>query len=148
MDRVAKIDMQVQTDIGDLGEDVEALLADDSFQEEVDDDDDAASDSDSDDSEDELDDDERRLKYLRLSIYKLDAMLDLLFGYCSPAFQDKQSADEKTIFGRESVVVSASGSPWHHPAWTKNITSSKYAGHPTQHVFSRRFNTVGSMEEV
>lgn len=97
MDRVAKIDMQVQIDIGDLGEDVEALLADDQFQEEEEDDDNASN-TDSDDSEDELDDEERRLKYLRLSIYKLDAMLDLLFDYCNPAFQNKQSDDEKTIF--------------------------------------------------
>ena len=39
-------------------------------------------------------------------------------------------------------------SEWQNLAWTKKITSRRYAGHPTQDVFSRRLNAVGPSDGV
>lgn len=52
--------------------------------------------------------------------------------------------DEKWKVGCRSVFSSASG---YHCAWTKKITSRRYAGHPTQWVSSSRFRTSGPMDE-
>lgn len=56
--------------------------------------------------------------------------------------------EAKTIGGGGWCDDCCCASEWQNLAWTKKITSRRYAGHPTQDVFSRRLNAVGPSDGV
>ncbi|KAF2013354.1 RNA polymerase I-specific transcription initiation factor RRN3 [Aaosphaeria arxii CBS 175.79] len=81
MDKLVKIDAQIQVDLEEFEDDIEDLLEDDAA-----DDDDEDSDEDSDSSTETLDPEERRAKEVKESILKLDAVMDLLFSHYDSVF--------------------------------------------------------------
>ena len=110
MERHMKIDVQAQADADDLEDDIEDLLLQDAplsgadplhrnGDEDATEDGDDNSDVDSELGDDEdLDDDEQRENYLKLSIEKLDAGLDIVFKYYEPYFSKDNIADSQRIF--------------------------------------------------
>ncbi|KAK8164423.1 ribosomal DNA transcription factor Rrn3 [Phyllosticta citrichinensis] len=93
-ERLVKIDVQIQVDMEDLDDDIEERLVEDAMNQNeeakiVEDDDDDMSGEDSDDeSVTSLDEptDEKRLKKVRESVGKMDAMIDMLFEYYHQIF--------------------------------------------------------------
>lgn len=103
MDKLVKIDVQIQIDMDELEEDIEEGL----IQERDDYDNDDASDADSDISDDEsvssdesLAEEDRRLKEIRESVQKLDAIMDLLFTHYATIF------DSGTLFQKDDTFES------------------------------------------
>lgn len=104
-ERVVKIDVQMQTDLDDLDDDVAAailhaityepaqLKATIDNEEEEDDE----SDNDSTTSDD-MDLDSERLKQLQSNMEKMDAMLDTLFSIYEPYFEDPNSLAARSMF--------------------------------------------------
>lgn len=106
IDRVVKIDVQVQVDISTLAEEVGEGLEEEipELQARWDDDDsDEDGDADSDDSDDENDDEDlaedessrvsRQQKVIKSNVEKLDAILDLLFSYYADLFNNSGTRD-------------------------------------------------------
>ncbi|KAF2874989.1 RNA polymerase I-specific transcription initiation factor RRN3 [Massariosphaeria phaeospora] len=81
VDRVVKIDVQIQVDMEELEDDIEDRLVDATAKDGLDD-----SDDESVSSEEIMDSDERHLKELRDSVGKLDAVMDLLFSHYDSIF--------------------------------------------------------------
>jgi RNA polymerase I-specific transcription initiation factor RRN3 len=77
MDKLVKIDVQIQVDMDDFDDDVEDRLIDDDVGE----DDEDESDNDSVSSEESLDAEEKHIKELKESVTKLDNIMDILFSY-------------------------------------------------------------------
>ncbi|KAF1975850.1 RNA polymerase I-specific transcription initiation factor RRN3 [Bimuria novae-zelandiae CBS 107.79] len=94
MDKLVKIDVQIQVDMEELDDDLEDQLIED-YARELDDEDDE-SDNESVSSEESLDDDERRLKEIKESVTKLDNIMFLLFQHYDSVFQkgDLHEIDE------------------------------------------------------
>lgn len=108
-DRLIKIDVQVQIDIDELEEDVEDVEAvvtqDDSLMDshhaivkDDEDDEDDWSDAESDYSDDVLDPEEDRIKNLKSSVDKMDALLNLLFEFYTPHFNKGNQSDMQSMF--------------------------------------------------
>ncbi|KAF2707468.1 hypothetical protein K504DRAFT_469915 [Pleomassaria siparia CBS 279.74] len=79
MDKLVKIDVQIQVDMDELEDDIEDQIVDDMGSDVEDDEED--SDNESVSSEESLDADERHIRELRDSVTKLDAIMDLLFSH-------------------------------------------------------------------
>ncbi|KAF2266008.1 RNA polymerase I-specific transcription initiation factor RRN3 [Lojkania enalia] len=82
MDKLVKVDVQIQDDMEELEDDVEDQLVEDGIHKEDDD----ISDDESASSEESMDEEERRLKQLKESVTKLDSIMDLLFSHYSSIF--------------------------------------------------------------
>ncbi|KAF1949412.1 RNA polymerase I-specific transcription initiation factor RRN3 [Byssothecium circinans] len=76
MDKVVKIDVQIQADLEELDDDVEDRLIDDDIEEDEDE-----SDNESISSEESLDTEEKHIKELKESVTKLDNIMDILFSH-------------------------------------------------------------------
>ncbi|OCK77424.1 RNA polymerase I-specific transcription initiation factor RRN3 [Lepidopterella palustris CBS 459.81] len=103
MERLVKIDVQIQIDMDDLEEDIEDSLVQDGRAkriEQVEDEDEADDDSDDESvsSEESLPDEERHLKELKESVRKMDSILDLLFNYYHPIFAQGNTYDISDAF--------------------------------------------------
>ncbi|KAK7545704.1 RNA polymerase I-specific transcription initiation factor RRN3 [Phyllosticta citricarpa] len=105
-ERLVKIDVQIQVDMEDLDEDIEETLVEDVMNQneetkitEEDDDDMSGEDSD-DESVTSLDEptDEKRLKKVRESVGKMDAMIDMLFEYYHQIFVKGTAVDSDATF--------------------------------------------------
>lgn len=83
-DKLVKIDVQMQVDMEELEDDIEDRLVDGPADDEDDEEDD--SDDESVSSEESMDKDERRIKELKDSVTKLDAIMDLLFTHYDAVF--------------------------------------------------------------
>jgi len=102
VERLIKIDVQVQVDIQDLedddaeavaqGEDLETLP-----QEEVEDMEDFSDDA-SVSSDDSIDPEEQRKKDLKSALSKIDSILDLLFAFYEPAFSKTKPSELQATF--------------------------------------------------
>ena len=94
MDKLVKIDVQIQVDMEELDDDLEDQLLEDAAREFDEDDDD--SDTDSVSSEEDLGEEERRLKEIKESVTKLDNIMFLLFQYYDSVFEkgDLQEIDD------------------------------------------------------
>lgn len=95
MDKLVKIDVQIQIDMEELDDELEDQLLEESLRE-LDDEDDDDSDNDSVSSEEDLDEEERRLKDIKESVTKLDNIMFLLFQYHDAVFEkgDLQEIEE------------------------------------------------------
>lgn len=95
MDKLVKIDVQIQVDMEELDDDLEDQIVEDSVREDLDDDE-YDSDNESVSSEESLDEEERRVKEIRESVAKLDNIMFLLFQYYDSVFEkgDLQQIDE------------------------------------------------------
>ncbi len=82
MDKLVKIDVQIQVDLDDLDDDIEDRLIEDYDDEEGAN----GSDHESISSEESFDEEERHLKKLRESVTKLDNIMHLLFSHYSSIF--------------------------------------------------------------
>ncbi|KAL1603563.1 DNA independent RNA polymerase I transcription factor [Paraconiothyrium brasiliense] len=80
MDKLVKIDVQIQVDMEELDDDLEDQIIEDSVRDDLDDDD-YDSDNESVSSEESLDEEERRVKEIKESVTKLDNIMFLLFKY-------------------------------------------------------------------
>lgn len=80
MDKLVKIDVQIQVDMEELDDDLEDQLLEDSARD-SDAEDNDESDNDSVSSEESLDGEERRLKDIKESVTKMDNIMFLLFQY-------------------------------------------------------------------
>lgn len=95
MDKLVKIDVQIQVDMEELDDDLEDQLLEDSARD-LDAEDDDESDDESVSSEESLDQEERRLKDIKESVTKLDNIMFLLFQYYDTVFErgDLHEIDE------------------------------------------------------
>jgi RNA polymerase I-specific transcription initiation factor RRN3 len=97
-ERLIKIDVQIQTDMEELEEDIEEDLLNGTLGRtglDPDEDDSVLSDSsDSESDDEEVDDEEKRIQELKETVHKLDAILDVLFDYYQPSFDKDTSSDE------------------------------------------------------
>ncbi|KAF2791887.1 RNA polymerase I-specific transcription initiation factor RRN3 [Melanomma pulvis-pyrius CBS 109.77] len=82
MDKLVKIDVQIQVDMEELEDDMEDQIV----EETANDAEEEESDNESVSSEESLDGDERHIKELRESVAKLDAVMDLLFSHYDSIF--------------------------------------------------------------
>ncbi|EQB57333.1 RNA polymerase I-specific transcription initiation factor RRN3 [Colletotrichum gloeosporioides] len=114
LSRLVKIDVQMQTDLDDLDDDLTASVAyalgkslntgsweGDEEAEEEDSDDESV---DSDDSD--FDDKEEKIRIVKCNVEKLDAILDTLFDHYTPLFENPDS-DE--AWGRYALLVQSFG---------------------------------------
>lgn len=85
MDKLVKIDVQIQVDMEELDDDLEDQIIEDSVRDDLDDGD-YDSDNESVSSEESLDEEERRLKEIKESVTKLDNIMFLLFQYYDALF--------------------------------------------------------------
>lgn len=109
-ERLLKLDVEIQEEIDDLEDDTEesALMAagasgltlDDDEEDEEEDDDKSANSDDHSVNSDDLEEspEEKQLKYLRESVAKLDAVLDLLFEHYFLAYTEGNIMDKDDIF--------------------------------------------------
>ncbi|KAF9736313.1 hypothetical protein PMIN02_007989 [Paraphaeosphaeria minitans] len=95
MDKLVKIDVQIQVDMEELDDDLEDQIIEDSVREDLDDDD-YDSDNESVSSEESLDEEERRVKEIKESVTKLDNIMFLMFKYYDAIFEkgNLQQIDE------------------------------------------------------
>ncbi|KAF2198121.1 RRN3-domain-containing protein [Delitschia confertaspora ATCC 74209] len=93
MERLVKIDVQIQVDMDEIEDDIEEDLVQGKDANEEEDDGADVSDDDSDSSEESINEEERRLKELKESVGKLDAIMDLMFEYYDSIFR-KGDLDE------------------------------------------------------
>lgn len=107
MDRLIKIDVQVQSDVEDLEEDAEELLMQGELVKDVastrhlyEEDDDDASDAGSVSSNDSVDEELQRMKTLKGAVQKMDSILDLLFAYYAPVFAKQGGREPQAVFGQ------------------------------------------------
>jgi RNA polymerase I-specific transcription initiation factor RRN3 len=102
-ERLVKIDVQMQTDLDDLDDEVAAAIVQaislqpDRIGEDEDMDDDE-SDTDTVTSDESLDDDASRIKEVQGNVEKMDAILDTLFSIYNPYFSDPNSALAQNMF--------------------------------------------------
>jgi RNA polymerase I-specific transcription initiation factor RRN3 len=101
-DRLVKIDVQMQVDLGDLDDEVaaaivQALTLNPSGQELVDGED-SDSDAESVTSDNSLDNDSKRVKEVQGNVEKMDAILEILFTIYDPYFTDPHSAEATSMF--------------------------------------------------
>ncbi|KAF2118432.1 RNA polymerase I-specific transcription initiation factor RRN3 [Lophiotrema nucula] len=82
MDKLVKIDVQIQVDMDELEDDIEDRLVEEAANEEEGD----ISDDESVSSEESLSAEEQQLKQLKENVAKLDAIMDLLFSHYSSIF--------------------------------------------------------------
>jgi RNA polymerase I-specific transcription initiation factor RRN3 len=85
MDKLCKIDVQMQVDLDDIDDDLEERLVGDALRNEEDDDD--ASDDGSVSSEESLEPEEQRLKEVKDMMLKLDSVMDVQFSYYDSVFE-------------------------------------------------------------
>ena len=102
-ERLIKIDVEVQVDIDELEEDIEDLLVDDSqkqadHDDNIEDSEDESDDDDEDDVETAEELEERRIKVLKVSVGKMDALLDLLFTEYTGMSSADKSNDASAMF--------------------------------------------------
>jgi RNA polymerase I-specific transcription initiation factor RRN3 len=102
-ERLVKIDVQMQTDLDDLDDEVAAAIVQAiSLQpdriDEDDDMDDEDSDTDSVTSDESLDDEASRIKEVQGNVEKMDAILDTLFSIYNPYFSDPNSLLAQSMF--------------------------------------------------
>lgn len=102
-ERLVKIDVQMQTDLDDLDDEVAAAIVQAiSLQpdriEEEEDLDDEDSDMDSVTSDESLDDEASRIKEVQGNVEKMDAILDTLFSTYNPYFSDPNSLLAQSMF--------------------------------------------------
>ena len=102
-ERLVKIDVQMQTDLDDLDDEVAAAIVQAiSLQpDRIDEDgdmDDEDSDTDSVTSDDSLDDEASRIKEVQGNVEKMDAILDTLFSIYNPYFSDPNSVLAQSMF--------------------------------------------------
>ena len=94
-ERLVKIDVQVQVDTEDLEEDdVEEGLLQEKLAQDSDDD---SIDSDAESTASGVDEQTRRIQALKSSVVKMDAIMDLLFGFYAPAFEGSPMKMERTF---------------------------------------------------
>jgi RNA polymerase I-specific transcription initiation factor RRN3 len=102
-ERLVKVDVQMQTDLDDLDDEVAAAIVQaismqpDRIEEDEDMDDDE-SDTDTVTSDESLDDDANRIKEVQGNVEKMDAILDTLFSIYNPYFSDPNSALAQNMF--------------------------------------------------
>lgn len=97
-DRLVKIDVQMQTNLDDLDDDVADAI---NLASAVEEDDDLDEDSDSDDdSVTSVDNDcgAKKMKEIRENVVKLDAIIDMLFKFYAPCFEDPYKSEAVTTF--------------------------------------------------
>jgi RNA polymerase I-specific transcription initiation factor RRN3 len=101
-DKLVKIDVQIQVDMEEFEEEVEERLVEEAIDtaEEGEDD---ISDDESVSSEESLDEDDRRIKELKESVMKLDAIMDVLFSYYDSVFAKDNLSEIDDIF--ESLLA-------------------------------------------
>ncbi|KAI9668808.1 MAG: hypothetical protein M1831_000877 [Alyxoria varia] len=93
IERLVKIDVDAQMAVDDLDEDIDELL--DSTAE---DDEDGPSDDESIASDDTFDNEKKHEKELRSKIQKMDAILDLLFTFYNPIFKKPNAWSSQSTF--------------------------------------------------
>ncbi|KAJ4287975.1 DNA independent RNA polymerase I transcription factor [Kalmusia sp. IMI 367209] len=102
MDKLVKIDVQIQVDMEELDDDLEDQLIEDYARglddEEEDDDEADESDNESVSSDESLDEEERRLKEIKESVTKLDNIMFLLFSYYDSIFAKGDLFDNEDIY--------------------------------------------------
>ncbi|KAI9714999.1 MAG: hypothetical protein M1828_001106 [Chrysothrix sp. TS-e1954] len=111
MERLVKIDVQIQVDLEDLEEEAaedavpsapkatqDAQRPDVNDASDLESESDGASDVDSVLSDDELDAEEQRLAAIRASVQKVDSILHILFKYYESAFSKPSSHDSRALF--------------------------------------------------
>lgn len=104
MDKLVKIDVQIQVDMEELEDDVEDRLIEDDIR---DFDEDEESDNESVSSEESLDAEETRIKELREAVTKLDTIMDLLFAHYDSIFAQGDLFDiDETFEGLLSQFAS------------------------------------------
>ncbi|KAF2459815.1 RNA polymerase I-specific transcription initiation factor RRN3 [Lineolata rhizophorae] len=101
IERVLKIDVQIQVDMEDLDEDMEAAVQE--VLDRADDEEASDDDYDSDDGsvasdEEGVESEEKRMKNLKRSLATMDSILDLLFQKYDPEFTKVPSRDADTAF--------------------------------------------------
>jgi RNA polymerase I-specific transcription initiation factor RRN3 len=108
MDKLVKIDVQIQVDMEELDDDLEDQIVEDSVRDDLDDDDDD-SDNESVSSEESLDEEERRVKEIRESVTKLDNIMFLLFKYYDSIFEkgdlDQIDATYQSLLSQFSRII-------------------------------------------
>jgi RNA polymerase I-specific transcription initiation factor RRN3 len=102
-DRLVKIDVQMQVDLGDLDDEVaaaivQALSLKPSGREEDLDVEDSDGDADSVTSDESLDNDSKRIKEVQGNVEKMDAILNFLFTLYDPYFSDPHSLEAASMF--------------------------------------------------
>ena len=102
-DRLVKIDVQMQVDLGDLDDEVaaaivQALTLNPISQKEEGAGEDSDSDIDSVTSDDSLDNDSKRVQEVQGNVEKMDAILDLLFTIYDPYFSNPHSLEAASMF--------------------------------------------------
>ncbi|EKG22030.1 RNA polymerase I specific transcription initiation factor RRN3 [Macrophomina phaseolina MS6] len=107
-EKLVKLDVQIQVDMEDLEDELEeSVLQQALYKLEEDNDEDEGSELDDDDeensdyessSDDGMDHDQRRIQELRDSVGKMDAILDILFGYYHRVFVEGKHVDAQQSF--------------------------------------------------
>ncbi|RDW85048.1 hypothetical protein BP6252_02638 [Coleophoma cylindrospora] len=103
-DRLVKIDVQMQTDLDDIEDEVAATIVQAISMQPPSgniheaDEDSEESDDDMVTSDDESHDDAKRIKEVQDNVEKMDAILDLLFSLYEPYFSDPNSIEAATMF--------------------------------------------------
>lgn len=103
VDRLIKIDVQVQTDVEDLEEEAEELLVQGELVKDISAtqnlfEDDDQSDAESVSSDDSVDEDVQRIKALKSAVQKMDSIMDLLFAYYTPIFVKGSVRESQSMF--------------------------------------------------
>jgi len=106
VERLIKIDVQVQVDVQDLDDGIAEVIVqgeglEDALQKEhygINEEEEDFSDNESVSSDDSLDPEEQRLKDLRSALEKIDSILDLLFTFYEPAFTKSDSLESRAMF--------------------------------------------------
>jgi RNA polymerase I-specific transcription initiation factor RRN3 len=96
-DKLVKIDVQIQVDMEELEDDIEERLVEDAIENAEAEEEDV-SDDESVSSDESLDEEDRRLKELKESVTKLDAIMDVLFSYYDSVFREGDSDDTYDVF--------------------------------------------------
>ena len=99
MERLVKIDVQVQIDIEDLEEELEeGVIPDERFGQKQIDGEDDFSDVESISSEESLDEEEKRVSAIKASVTKLDTIIDVMFSHHDPTFSKPTTLVSQSMF--------------------------------------------------
>lgn len=134
IERIVKLDVEIQIDLEDLEEQADEVMQDiitkaaEKPTDEDDDDDDSESSDDDDDDIDrendpdvDLSDEQKHVMSLKESVEKLDALLDLLFAYYDKIFEKGPSYDSTDVFEHMMTQFKQNILPTYHSRYTQFI---------------------------
>ncbi|KAI9821422.1 MAG: hypothetical protein M1826_000658 [Phylliscum demangeonii] len=149
-ERLVKIDVKVQVDMDDLEDDAEEVVVQDTRDHRrasAEPEDDLVSDDGSADSDDSLHEEGRRIKDLRSSVSKMDAILDQLFEYYTPHFTTSSAGEAEQTFdillNQFSTIILPTYRSRHsqfllfHFAQTSPLLTDMFAGTCVYHAIDR-----------